>query len=154
MNTNNINDSTTAPSSSSGGGGGKHIIIKARPRITASGNKISSDDDEQPILMEAKLRELIISINQLIKSNQALDEALMDDNDDDLLAALRENDYLIHRRVIDATSIAKKLNNHGVHISLSDKILQYRGSIVLKKMEMEEKKKDRSNKKGDDGLYL
>ena len=104
--------------------------------------------------MEAKLRELIISINQLIKSNQALDEALMDDNDDDLLAALRENDYLIHRRVIDATSIAKKLNNHGVHISLSDKILQYRGSIVLKKMEMEEKKKDRSNKKGDDGLYL
>ena len=103
--------------------------------------------------MEAKLRELITSINQLIKSNLALDEALMDDNDDNLLAALRENDYLIHRRVIDATSIAEKLNNHGVHISLNDKILQYRGSIVLKKME-EEETKDRSNKKGDDGLYL
>ena len=152
MNT-NINDSTTAPSSSSGGGG-KHIIIKARPRITASGNKISSDDDEQPILMEAKLRELITSINQLIKSNLALDEALMDDNDDDLLSALRENDYLIHRRVIDATSLAEKLNNHGVHISLADKIIQYNGSIVLKKMEEEDKKKDRSNKEGDDGLYL
>ena len=104
--------------------------------------------------MEAKLRELIISVNQLIKSNLALDEALMDDNDDDLLAALRENDYLIHRRVIDATSLAEKLNNHGVHISLSDKIIQYNGSLVLKKMEEEDKKKDRSNKEGDDGLYL
>ena len=149
---NNINDSTTAPSSSSGGGG-EHTIIKALPRITATGNKISSDNDEQPILMEAKLRELITSINQLIKSNLALDEALMDDNDDDLLAALRENDYLIHRRVIDATSLAKQLNNHGVHISLADKIIQYKGSIVLKKME-EEEKKDRSEKNGDDGLYL
>ena len=79
----------------------------------------------------------------------------MDDNDDDLLAALRENDYLIHRRVIDATSLAGKLNNHGVHISLADKIIQYNGSIVLKKMEEEEeKKKDRSNKEGDNGLYL
>ena len=151
---NNINDSTTAPSSSSGGGG-KHIIIKAaRPRIIATGNKISSDDDEQPILMEAKLRELITSINQLIKSNQALDEALMDDNDDDLLSALKENDYLIHRRVIDATSLAEKLSNHGVHISLADKIIQYNGSIVLKKMEMEEETKDREEKRGDDGLYL
>ena len=104
--------------------------------------------------MEANLRELITSINQLIKSNLALDEALMDDNDDDLLSALKENDYLIHRRVIDATSLAKQLNNHGVHISLSDKIIQYNGSIVLKKMEEEDKKKDRSNKEGDDGLYL
>ena len=142
---NNNNDST-APF-----GSGRNFVVKAVPRLTASGNPISSDDDDDPILMEAKLRELITSVNQLVNSNKALDEALMDEHDDDLLDALRENEDLIHRKVFEATSLAAKLNKHGVHISLADKITQYEGSLVLKKME-EDKKNTETN--GGDGIYL
>mmetsp|Transcript_18050 Transcript_18050/g.26698 ORF Transcript_18050/g.26698 Transcript_18050/m.26698 type:complete len:172 (+) Transcript_18050:45-560(+) len=150
---NNIMNSTdnTTPLST---GSSRHYVVKAAPRVTASGNPISlSDDDEQPILMEAKLREIITSVNHLIISNQELDTALLDDHDDDLLDALKENEDLIHRKVFEATSLAAKLNKHGVHISLADKITQYDGSLVLKKME-EEKKKDQTEKNGGNGIYL
>ena len=144
----NSTDNTTPSSSSS-----RHYVVKAAPRVTASGNPILSDDDEQPILMEAKLREIITSVNHLIISNQELDTALLDDHDDDLLDALKENEDLIHRKIFEATSLAAKLNKHGVHISLADKITQYDGSLVLKKIE-EEKKKDQTEKNGGDGIYL
>ncbi|KAL7498850.1 hypothetical protein ACHAWT_010813 [Skeletonema menzelii] len=144
MNNSNIDDSTAPPS-----GSGRHFVVKAAPRVTASGNPISSDDDDQPILMEAKLREIIMSVNQLVNSNKALDEALMDEHDDDLLDALKENEDLIHRKIFEATSLAAKLNKHGVHISLADKITQYDGSLVLK-MEKERK----TEKNGGDGIYL
>jgi len=86
MNSNNNNSST--PSGSS-----RHFVVKAAARVTASGNPISlSDDEDQPILMEAKLREMITSVNQLILSNQELDQALLEGHDDDLLDALRENE--------------------------------------------------------------
>jgi hypothetical protein len=147
MNSNNNNSST--PSGSS-----RHFVVKAAARVTASGNPISlSDDEDQPILMEAKLREMITSVNQLILSNQELDQALLEGHDDDLLDALRENEALIHRKIFEATSLAAKLNKHGVHISLADKITQYDGSSVLKKIE-EDKGRAEKNHGDDDGIYL
>ena len=145
-----MNNNTTAPASF---GGSRHFVVKAVPRVTASGNPISSNDDDEPILMEAKLREIITSTNQLIISNQELDSVLMDDHDDDLLDALKENEDLIHRKVFEATSLAAKLDKHGVHISLADKITQYNGSAVLKKME-DEKMKDQATTSEGDGIYL
>ncbi|KAL7446670.1 hypothetical protein ACHAXM_011323 [Skeletonema potamos] len=141
------NNNSTAPS------GNRHFVVNAVPRVTASGNPISlSDDDEMPILMEAKLREMVTSVNQLILSNQELDQALLEDRDDDLLDALKENEALIHRKIFEATSLAAKLSKHGVHISLADKIMQYDGSSVLKKIQDEN---DRAGGKyGDDGIYL
>lgn len=128
--------------------------MKAAPRLTASGNTVStSDDDDQPILMEAKFREMVTSINQLISSNKKLDEALQDSyDDDDLLDALKENEALIHRKIYEATSLAANLNKHGVHISLADKILQYDGSSVLKRLEADQK--DKADKNAGDGIYL
>ncbi len=146
-----MNNDNTVPASS---GGSRHFVVKAVPRVTASGNPISSsDDDEEPILMEAKLREIITSVNQLISSNQELDSALMDEHDDDLLDALKENEDLIHRKIFEVTTLAAKLDKHGVHISLADKITQYNGSVVLKKME-DEKMKDEATTNEGDGIYL
>lgn len=130
---------------------GRHIVIKAAPRITASGNPISTGDNDNPIMMEARLREIISSVNQLVRSNRELDEALNEAHDDDLLDALKENEALIHRKILEATSIAAALNEHGVHISLADKITQYDGSSVLKKLESEEKEDQLRNS---DGMYL
>ncbi len=98
------------------------------------------------------MREMVTSVNQLILSNQELDQALLEDRDDDLLDALKENEALIHRKIFEATSLAAKLSKHGVHISLADKIMQYDGSSVLKKIQDEN---DRAGGKyGDDGIYL
>ena len=130
----------------------RHFVVKAAPRLTVSGNAISpSEEEDEPIFMEAKLREIIISTNQLISSNQDLDEALIESHDDDLLEALKENEALITRKIYEATSLAAKLNKHGVHISLADKITQYHGSSVLKKMQ---EQKEETDKNGRDGIYL
>lgn len=147
---NNIQPSSGAP------GSGRHFVVKAAPRLTASGHSISlSEEEDQPVLLEAKLREMIISTNQLISSNHELDVALKecrDDQDEDLLEALKENEDIIFRKICDATRIAATLNKHGVHISLTDKITQYNGSSVLKKMR--EQKEQQSNKGDGDGIYL
>jgi hypothetical protein len=146
-------DNSMQPSSGTAGSG-RHFVVKAAPRLTASGNSISlSEEEDQPVLLEAKLIEIIISTNQLISSNHALDEALeeCDDQDEDLLIALKENEDIISRKICDATRIAATLNKHGVHISLTDKMLQYNGSSVLKKMR---EQKEQSNKSDCDGIYL
>ena len=145
--------------STSTSGSTRHFVVKAATRVTASGNPISlsDDDDDQPILMEAKLREMITSINQLIFSNQQLDEALLEAHDDDLLDALTENETLIHRKIYEATKLAAKLNKHGIHVSLADKVSRYDGSSVLKKMEEETNQAEEKNGGGDDddnGIYL
>ena len=132
---------------------GRHIVVKAAPRITARGNPISTDDDDNPIMMEARLREIISSVNKLVRSNRELDEVLNETHDDDLFDALRENEALIHRKILEATSIAAALNKHGLHISLADKITQYDGSSVLKKLESDEKEEQKRNS-GNDGIYL
>ena len=149
---NGESDNSMQPSSGAAGSG-RHFVVKAAPRLTASGNSISlSEEEDQPVLL-AKLREIIISTNQLISSNHELDDALKecDDQDEDLLQALKENEDIICRKICDATRIAATLNKHGVHISLTDKMLQYNGSSVLKKMR---EQKEQSNKSDGDGIYL
>lgn len=109
--------------------------------------------------MEAKLLEMISSLRQLIQSNQQLDEALLEECnnsgditncDEELLQALKENESVILRKHNDAIALAAKLSKHGVNVSLADKIPQYDGSIVLKKIK--EKEEEKNNQSG--GLYL
>ncbi|KAL7542153.1 hypothetical protein ACHAXR_011553 [Thalassiosira sp. AJA248-18] len=128
----------------------RQYAVKTAPRLTASGNVVSdTNDDDQPILMEAKLVEMISSLRQLIHSNQQLDEALEDCYDEDLLQALEENESVILRKRNAIRVLAAKLSRHGVNISLEDKIPRYDGSIVLKKM------KERGNDKNQSGgMYL
>ena len=137
------NNPTTAP---------RQYVVKTAPRLSASGNVVSNtNNDHDPILMEAKLLEMVSSIRQLIHSNQQLDEALQEDHDEDLLQALEENEGVILRRTNDAAALAAKLSSrHGVIISLEDKIPKYDGSLVLK--QRKEKQQNDSNQNG--GLYL
>lgn len=80
--------------------------------------------------MEARLIELISSLQQLINSNTLLDEALMteqsnddDGYDDELVSALKENEVVISKQMENAQSLSSKLRTrHGVFISLDDKI--------------------------------
>mmetsp|Transcript_11505 Transcript_11505/g.20694 ORF Transcript_11505/g.20694 Transcript_11505/m.20694 type:complete len:128 (-) Transcript_11505:459-842(-) len=124
------------------------------PRLSSSGNVVSdTNDDEQPILMEAKLIEMIASLRQLIHSNEQLEEALRDEchDDDDLMQALRENDDVIARKRGGARVLAMKLSRHGVNISLVDKIPRYDGSLLLKEMK---EKQQHDNTQNSGGLYL
>lgn len=107
--------------------------------VSVIGNVIvSAVNDDQPILMEARLVEMISSLRQLIHSNQLLDEALlMNDgggHDKDLFQALEENEVLIVRKCANAQALAARLQTRGVSISLDDKIPKYDGSVVLRRM--------------------
>lgn len=138
----------------------RHFVVRPAQRLSASGNVVSdTNDDVNPILMEAKLLEMISSLRQLIQSNQQLDEALIEecDNggditncDQELLQALTENESVILRKHNDAIVLAAKLSKHGGNISLADKIPQYSGSIVLKKTKEKEEEKNKQS----GGLYL
>lgn len=129
-------------------------------RLSSTGHPVSNtNDDTNPILLEAKLLELITSIRQLISSNQQLEQALNeeeDDEDDDLLQALIENEELIIRKKNNATMLANTLKSrHGVNISLNDKIPLYHGSVLIKKMKEDgEDKKSKNGNDGGGGLYL
>mmetsp|Transcript_783 Transcript_783/g.1321 ORF Transcript_783/g.1321 Transcript_783/m.1321 type:complete len:142 (+) Transcript_783:2-427(+) len=141
MNDNNANTPITP----------RQYVGKPAPRLSASGNVVSNtNDDNQPILMEAKLVEMIVSLRQLINSNQQLEEALQECHDEDLLQALEENDSLILRKRNDARMLATKLISHGVNISLEDKIPQYDGSLVLKQMKGQQNNESSQN----GGMYL
>ena len=87
-------------------------------RLSSTGHPVSNtNDDTNPILLEAKLLELITSIRQLISSNQQLEQALNedeDDEDDDLLQALIENEDLILRKKNNATMLANTLKSRQV----------------------------------------
>ena len=125
-------------------------------RLSSTGHPVSNtNDDTNPILLEAKLLELITSIRQLISSNQQLEQALNEeqDEDDDLLQALIENEELILRKKNNATMLADTLKSSGVNISLNDKIPLYHGSVLLKKMREEEEEKSKNDDAGG-GLYL
>ena len=127
-------------------------------RLSSSGEVVSPEEaDDNPILMEAKLTEMIVSLQQLIKSNEHLEEALgstpeSETVDDDLFQALKENDELILRRRKAAAVLAAKINScSGVRVSLSDKVPPYTGSSVLRKIE------DMQREKGEGrngGMYL
>ena len=127
-------------------------------RLSSTGHPVSNpNDDTNPILLEAKLLELITSIRQLISSNQQLEQALQEEEhvDDDLLQALIENEELITRKKNNATMLANTLKNrHGVTISLNDKIPLYHGSVLLKKMREDEEEKSKNDDDGGGGLYL
>lgn len=128
-------------------------------RLSSTGHPVSNtNDDTNPILLEAKLLELITSIRQLISSNQQLEQALNEEeqDDDDLLQALIENEELIIRKKNNATMLANTLKSrHGVNISLNDKIPLYHGSVLIKKMKEDgEDKKSKNGNDGGGGLYL
>lgn len=107
--------------------------------------------------MEARLIELISSLQQLINSNTLLDEALMteqsnddDDNDsdifqqhydDELVSAIKENEVVISKQMENAQSLSSELRTrHGVFISLDDKLPNYNGSLFLRRLREEESK--------------
>ena len=143
---------------------GRHYTVKPSPHLhTASGNVASrtENDDDSPILLEARLSETILSLRQLIHTNQQLDEALLKDvQDDDLLEALKENDELIARRMKDVTVMSRRLKELGVQANfLEEDMPVYGGSVVLKKLE-EVKRRTREEecqlleKEESGGLYL
>eukprot|EP00970_Alexandrium_tamarense_P016163 scaffold6213_cov186-Alexandrium_tamarense.AAC.5 len=131
------------------GGGGNYFVVRPSEtaHLTASGNDVSNTDDDQPVLMEAKLGDMIKSLCQLIRSNQQLDEALREAYDEDLLQALRENDLIIKRKLVEVKVLQHKLHKHGVQVSIDDKVPPYTGSQVLQTFE-------KQNEEGGDGLYL
>eukprot|EP00804_Cyclotella_cryptica_P025423 CCRYP_017195-RA/>CCRYP_017195-RA protein AED:0.00 eAED:0.00 QI:8/-1/1/1/-1/1/1/75/159 len=149
---NNNNNQTT----------GKHYIFKPSPHLhTASGNMASrtEDDDNSPILLEARLSETILALRQLIHTNQQLDEALLTGgDDDDLLEALKENDDLILRKRKEVTIMSRKLKELGVPINSIGDVPVYSGSLVLKKLKEEKRKKEEEcqslEKDESEGLYL
>ena len=154
------------------------VLIRPTQRLSVSGNAVFDDDvdtiTDQPILMEARLIELISSLQHLIHSNTLLDEALMteftvDNNDDaahgnhnyddELVAALKENEVVISKQMENAQSLSSKLRTrHGVFISLDDKIPKYNGSLFLRRLsEEEEERKFRhstTSVDNDGGMHL
>lgn len=130
------------------------VLIRPKQRLSVNGNAIFDKEDitDQPILMEARLIELISSLQQLINSNILLDEALMteqsndDDNDhydDELVSALKENEVVISKQMENAQSLSSKLRTrHGVCISLDDKIPKYNGSLLLRRLIEEEEEEE------------
>jgi hypothetical protein len=153
------------------------VLIRPTQRLSVSANAVFDDEvdtiTDQPILMEARLIELISSLQHLIHSNTLLDEALMteftvDNNDDancnhnyddELVAALKENEVVISKQMENAQSLSSKLRTrHGVFISLDDKIPKYNGSLFLLRRlsEEEERKFKHSTTSVDDdgGMHL
>lgn len=166
----NTMDSSAAPISAADGPNPRQYAVGPAPavkeRLTASGNAVSSSDDDNPVLMEARLSEMVASVRQLIRSNEQIEEALLEDvgegsggegggeggegkYDEELLSALRENDDLISRRRREAEALASRLKGRrgGVEFSIGDKIPPYDGSALLRRLEG---KKDG----GGGGLYL
>ena len=156
-----------------------HVLIQPTQRLSVSGNAVFDKEDtitDQPILMEARLIELISSLQQLINSNTLLDEALMteqsndnnDDNDsdnvqqhydDELVSALKENEVVISKQMENAQSLSSKLRTrHGVFISLDDKIPKYNGSLFLRRLIEEEEEESRcrhpTTADDDGGMHL
>ena len=152
------------------------VLIRPTQRLSVSANAVFDDEvdtiTDQPILMEARLIELISSLQHLIHSNTLLDEALMteftvDNNDDancnhnyddELVAALKENEVVISKQMENAQSLSSKLRTrHGVFISLDDKIPKYNGSLFLRRLSEEEECKFRhstTNVDDDGGMHL
>ena len=130
----------------------RQYIVKPAQRRSSSGHLVSSADDENdPVLAEAKLLEMITSLRQLINSNAQLDEALENEHDEDLLQALEENEGVILRRTNEAAVLAAKIASRGgAKITLEDKIPKYEGSEALRKIRA---KKESESIKGA-GLYL
>mmetsp|Transcript_4389 Transcript_4389/g.9747 ORF Transcript_4389/g.9747 Transcript_4389/m.9747 type:complete len:137 (+) Transcript_4389:88-498(+) len=122
-------------------------------RLSSTGDVVNSEEaDNNPVLMEARLTEMIVSLQQLIRTNEQLEEALCETMDEDLLQALKENDELILRRRRAAAVLAAKLHERsGVDISLSDKVPPYAGSSVLKRIEDTRREKGEGR---DGGMYL
>ena len=130
----------------------RQYAVKPTQRLSSNGHLASSADDENdPVLAEAKLLEMITSLRQLINSNAQLDEALENEHDEDLLQALEENEGVILRRTNEAAALAAKIASRGgVKITLEDKIPKYEGSEALRKIRA---KKESESIKGA-GLYL
>ena len=122
---------------------GNYYTIKPAELLTINKTPVSATGDDSPILIEAQLSETITSINQLISTNQQLDEILQNENDNDLLQALKENDVLIVRKIEDCKVMIRKLKESGVMLTLEPPA--YDGSIFLKKNKMQH---------DDRGIYL
>jgi len=129
----------------------RQYTVQTAPRLSSNGTLISNENDTNPVLLEAKLLESITSINQLIKSNNQLEEALQLEMDNELLSALIENDELIIRKINNARLLSLKLKNMngGVEVSLNDKIPLYIGSELVR--QMKKKKEEEDGKKKDEG---
>jgi hypothetical protein len=134
------------------------VLVRPAQRLSASGNVVSDDanggGDDQPILMEARLVEMISSLRQLIHSNRLLEEALAECHDEDLIRALEENDGVILRKRDDARALAARLKRHGVNIDVRDMIPRYDGSAVLGRMMKERRHQDQSSADEDGGMHL
>ena len=144
---------------------GRHYTVKPSPHLhTASGNLASrteNDDNDSPILLEARLSETVLSLRQLIHTNRQLDEALLNDSDDDvdLFEALKENDDLIARKRNEVTAMSQTLKELGVQVnSWEEDMPVYGGSVVLKKLEEERRTREEEcqsmEKEENNGLYL
>lgn len=139
----------------------RQYTVQTAPRVSSNGTLISNENDTNPILLEAKLLESITSINQLIKSNTQLEQALQEEKmDNELLSALIENDDLIIRKIHNARLLSIKLKNMngGVEVSLNDKIPMYIESELVRQMKKKKKEEEDDGKKkggGDGGgMYL
>jgi hypothetical protein len=136
----------------------RQFLVRAAQRLSASGNVVSSDadggGDDQPILMEARLVEIISSLRQLIHSNRLLEEALVECHDEDLLRALEENVGVILRKRDDARALVARLGRHGVNIDLDDTITRYDGSAVLERIMKERQHQVQSSADEDGGMHL
>lgn len=136
----------------------RQYTVQTTPRLSSNGTLISNENDTNPILLEAKLLESITSINQLISSNNQLEEALQLEMDNELLSALIENDDLIIRKINNARLLSIKLKNMngGVEVSLNDKIPLYNGSELVRQIKKKKEEDDGKKKNGDDsgGMYL
>lgn len=122
---------------------GNYYTIKPAELLTLNKNPVAASDDS-PVLMEAKLSEMINSINQLISSNLQLDEVLKEEYDADCMEALEENDALITRKIEECKVMRRKLIETGVQLNLVVPV--YQGSVVLKQLN--------SKKDNDQGVYL
>ncbi|KAL7474323.1 hypothetical protein ACHAW6_000298 [Cyclotella cf. meneghiniana] len=123
----------------------RHSTVQTSLHLhTASGNLASrtiNDDNDSPILLEDRLFKTIVSLHQLIYTNQQLNEALLKEAYDvDLFEALQENDELILQKTKNVTVMTQQLKELGVQvISLEedDNMPVYCGSVVLRKLEEE-----------------
>ena len=125
---------------------GNYYTIKPAELLTINKTPVSATDEDSPVLIEARLSETITSIHQLISTNGQLDTFLQNENDYELLQALKENDALIVRKIEDCKLMIRKLHESGVKVTLEPPV--YDGSTVLKKIEKNETLHD------DGGVYL
>ena len=129
---------------------GKHYKVTRATPQTLSGNPTATSDYDSPILLEARLSETITQLHQLILTNTQLDDALMDEEDGDLLDALKENDTLIRRKMEEISAMQRRLMESGVNVDFQ--MPSYAGSLVLQKLE--KRKRDEEKDDNDSGLYL